>query len=309
MVDCAGGIDQVGSAPCGGSDVPFIFAARTLREHRSPKAHENHKVARVPIGSDVHKRARCDRIRISEPGHEARFLFCFTGSGLHGSSVVDRRLLTEHTPPMDFNNTRYIPMSRRRRIYEGKAKVLYEGPEPGTLIQHFKDDATAFKAKKHQVIEGKAYSTTGFRYIFQHLNASGADPLQPPPQHARAVDPLSPSRAAGGGGAQRRSRSLSQASHREGTQLPRSIIEFTTRTPISRPMVSEEHITRSLGDAAGDRRHMALAIRVNDSFRAVPRIGIRSSISRWNAAAVRERHDADYSSPDEFPLIRAAGGT
>ena len=49
---------------------------------------------------------------------------------------------------MDFNNTRYIPMSRRRRIYEGKAKVLYEGPEPGTLIQHFKDDATAFNKQE-----------------------------------------------------------------------------------------------------------------------------------------------------------------
>ena len=24
-------------------------------------------------------------------------------------------------------------MARRRRIYEGKAKVLFEGPEPGTL--------------------------------------------------------------------------------------------------------------------------------------------------------------------------------
>lgn len=46
-------------------------------------------------------------------------------------------------------------MNRRRRIYEGKAKVLYEGPEPGTLIQHFKDDATAFNAKKHAIIEGK----------------------------------------------------------------------------------------------------------------------------------------------------------
>src|SRR5437762_2825950 len=32
-------------------------------------------------------------------------------------------------------------MNKRRRVYEGKAKVLYEGPEPGTLIQHFKDDA------------------------------------------------------------------------------------------------------------------------------------------------------------------------
>ena len=46
-------------------------------------------------------------------------------------------------------------MNKRRRIYEGKAKVLYEGPEPGTLIQHFKDDATAFNAKKHALIEGK----------------------------------------------------------------------------------------------------------------------------------------------------------
>ena len=30
-------------------------------------------------------------------------------------------------------------MSRRTKIYEGKAKILYEGPEPGTLIQYFKD--------------------------------------------------------------------------------------------------------------------------------------------------------------------------
>ena len=46
-------------------------------------------------------------------------------------------------------------MKQRRRIYEGKAKILYEGPEPGTLVQHFKDDATAFNAQKHDVIEGK----------------------------------------------------------------------------------------------------------------------------------------------------------
>ena len=32
-------------------------------------------------------------------------------------------------------------MNRRRRVYEGKAKILYEGPEPGTLVQHFKDDS------------------------------------------------------------------------------------------------------------------------------------------------------------------------
>src|SRR5206468_1152720 len=43
-------------------------------------------------------------------------------------------------------------MSRRRQIYEGKAKVLFEGPEPGTLVQYFKDDASAFNNKKRGTI-------------------------------------------------------------------------------------------------------------------------------------------------------------
>ena len=46
-------------------------------------------------------------------------------------------------------------MARRKKIYEGKAKILYEGPEPGTIVQYFKDDATAFNAEKKAVIEGK----------------------------------------------------------------------------------------------------------------------------------------------------------
>ena len=46
-------------------------------------------------------------------------------------------------------------MARQRRIYEGKTKDLFEGPEPGTLVQHFRDDATAFSNKKHGLITGK----------------------------------------------------------------------------------------------------------------------------------------------------------
>lgn len=46
-------------------------------------------------------------------------------------------------------------MSRKPPLYEGKAKQLFEGPEPGTLIQHFKDDATAFNNKKKGTISGK----------------------------------------------------------------------------------------------------------------------------------------------------------
>ena len=52
-------------------------------------------------------------------------------------------------------------MTRRRKIYDGKAKTLYEGPEPGTLIQYFKDDATAGNGARHEIIDGKGTTTTG----------------------------------------------------------------------------------------------------------------------------------------------------
>ena len=48
-----------------------------------------------------------------------------------------------------------IQKSRKKPLYEGKAKCLYEGPEEGTLIQHFKDDATAFNNQKKGTISGK----------------------------------------------------------------------------------------------------------------------------------------------------------
>src|ERR1017187_1774599 len=46
-------------------------------------------------------------------------------------------------------------LNRRRRVFEGKAKVLFEGPEPGTLVQYFKDDAAASLNQKRGVITGK----------------------------------------------------------------------------------------------------------------------------------------------------------
>ncbi len=79
--------------------------------------------------------------------------------------------------------------SRRTRIYEGKAKILYEGPEPGTLIVHYKDDATAFNAQKKAVIEGKGVLNQRIsEFIFTKLNdARPAHPFHALPQHARAT--------------------------------------------------------------------------------------------------------------------------
>src|ERR1700730_6071870 len=48
-----------------------------------------------------------------------------------------------------------LRMNRRRRVYEGRAKVLFEGPERGTLVQYFKDDTTAFNNQKRGTITGK----------------------------------------------------------------------------------------------------------------------------------------------------------
>ena len=69
---------------------------------------------------------------------------------------------------MDFTKPRYTPMSRRRRIYEGKAKILFEGPEPGTLIQYFKDDATAFNAQKKAILEGKGVLNNRISEFIMH---------------------------------------------------------------------------------------------------------------------------------------------
>ena len=46
-------------------------------------------------------------------------------------------------------------MKKKKQLYEGKAKIIYDGPKVSTLVQYFKDDATAFNAKKREVIKGK----------------------------------------------------------------------------------------------------------------------------------------------------------
>ena len=160
-------------------------------------------------------------------------------------------------------------MNKRRRIYEGKAKVLYEGPEPGTLIQHFKDDATAFNAKKHALIEGKGVLNNRIsEYIFTKLGEIGVPThfikrLNMREQLIREVEiiPLEVvvRNVAAGSLATR-------LGLEEGSQLPRSIIEFYfKKDDLNDPMVSEEHIT-AFGWATPQEidEVMQLALRVND---------------------------------------------
>lgn len=58
------------------------------------------------------------------------------------------------------------------KIYEGKAKILYKSEEENLIYQFFKDDATAFNAKKKQVITGKGILNNYIsEFIMQNLSA------------------------------------------------------------------------------------------------------------------------------------------
>ena len=63
-------------------------------------------------------------------------------------------------------------MAKRKQLYEGKAKVIFEGPEADTLVQYFKDDATAFNAQKKDVIRGKGVLNN---YISENIMTAVGD--------------------------------------------------------------------------------------------------------------------------------------
>ncbi len=160
-------------------------------------------------------------------------------------------------------------MNRRRRIYEGKAKILYEGPEPGTLVQFFKDDATAFNKKKHEIVDGKGVLNNRIsEHIFQQMGRVGI------PNHfikrlnmreqlikeveIIPIEVIVRNIAAG--------TLCERLGLPEGEVLPRSIIEFCyKKDELGDPLVAEEHIT-AFGWASPQEIDdiMSLAIRVND---------------------------------------------
>ena len=160
-------------------------------------------------------------------------------------------------------------MSRRKRIYEGKAKVLYEGPEPGTLVQYFKDDATAFNARKRGIITGKGVLNNRIsEYLMTRLGEIGVPThflrrLNMREQLIREVEIIPLEVVARNVAAGSFSERFGIA---EGTALPRSIVEYYYKNDeLGDPMVSEEHITAFGWATPQDLDEiMSLALRIND---------------------------------------------
>lgn len=136
---------------------------------------------------------------------------------------------------------------RRRQIYEGKAKVLFEGPEPGTLVQYFKDDATAFNNQKKGIITGKGVLNNRIsEYLMTRLESIGVPThfvrrLNMREQLVREVEIIPVEVVIRNVAAGSLSKRLGLE---EGAPLPRSIVEYYYKNDeLGDPMVSEEHIT------------------------------------------------------------------
>ena len=204
-------------------------------------------------------------------------------------------------------------MSRRRQVYEGKAKVLYEGPEPGTLIQYFKDDATAFNNQKRGVITGKGVLNNRIsEYLMLRLAEIGV-----PTHFIRRVNmreqlikeveiiPIEVviRNVAAGSLAQR-------FKMEEGTPLPRSIVEYYYKSDeLGDPMVTEEHITAfGWASYAEIDEILNLALRINDFLQGIfVGIGLKLIDFKVEFGRLWEEEDmriilADEISPDNCRL-------
>ena len=65
-------------------------------------------------------------------------------------------------------------MKKGKKLYEGKAKIIYATTDKNLVIQYFKDDATAFNSLKKSKIEGKGVLNNRIsEYIFTNLGQIG----------------------------------------------------------------------------------------------------------------------------------------
>lgn len=160
-------------------------------------------------------------------------------------------------------------MARGKKLYEGKAKTLYEGPEPGTIVQYFKDDATAFNNVKHDVIDGKG----ALNNLFSEFFMLGLQGIGIPTHFIRRLNmreqlvkhleiiPLEVivRNVAAGSMAKR-------LGLEEGTPLRRPLVEFSYKDDaLGDPLVAEEHILAMDWATQNELNEIVdMAFRIND---------------------------------------------
>ena len=210
-------------------------------------------------------------------------------------------------------------MARRTKIYEGKAKTLFEGPEPGTIVQYFKDDATAYNAQKKDTIEGKGVLNNRLSEHFMlGLTALGIPNhfikrlnMREQLCHKVEIIPLEVIVRNVAAGSMSKMLGIE-----EGTPLPRPIVEFCYKDDsLGDPLVAEEHILAFNWASQQDLDDMvAIALRVNDYMSGlmygvgIKLIDFKIEIGRQFDGDYQRLIVADEISPDSCRLWDAKTG-
>ncbi len=138
----------------------------------------------------------------------------------------------------------------REKLYEGKAKIVYATDRPGTVIQYFKDDATAFNALKRGTILGKGVVNNRMSAaLFERLGKAGVPThylgtLSDREMLCRRLDIIKIEtivRNVVAGSLAKRT------GLEEGTAIRQPIVELYYKSdPLGDPMLNEDHV-RMLG--------------------------------------------------------------
>ena len=165
-------------------------------------------------------------------------------------------------------------MARRKKVYEGKAKVIYQGPEPGTLVQYFKDEGAPPPdgqpvSGPEGIISGKGILNNRIsELIMTRLGELGIPThflrrLNMREQLIQELEIIPIVVIVRNIAADDFARRLGLP---EGALLPRSIVEYRLKRPdLNEPLVSEEHITAfDWANAQELDEMMSMALRIND---------------------------------------------
>ena len=206
-----------------------------------------------------------------------------------------------------------MTQSNRKKIYEGKAKILYKGPKQNTIIQYYKDDATAFNNKKRSTINGKgALNNKISSFLMEKINNSGITThfikrLNMREQLVHSVDIIPVEivvRNIAAGSICKR------LNIEEGKDLPKSIVEYYYKSDeLGDPLVVEDHIIAFEWATNQELEEIYnLSLRINDFLLEIfSSIGIKLVDFKLEFGRLYSGEDniivlADELSPDNFRL-------
>ena len=165
-------------------------------------------------------------------------------------------------------------MSKKKILFDGKAKTIFEGPTSDTVIQYFKDDATANNAEKHSIINGKGVLNNSISdYLMQKLNEIGIPThyikkLNMREQLVRKVEIIPVefvvrNIAAGS--------IIKRLGLKEGCVFSRPLIEhYLKKDELGDPLINEDHVLNfQLGTRDELEEMQEYGLRINDFLRGL----------------------------------------